>query len=124
VDDQEIYSIIGEDGFRQLTAAFYRRVPLDDILGPMYANEDLNGAEERLRDFLIFRFGGPSRYLESRGHPRLRMRHMPFVIDLEARNRWMETMNAAMAECQLPADINDVLRRFFDGTSTFMINQR
>jgi len=124
MDDQEIYSIIGEEGFRQLAAAFYRRVPQDDILGPMYENEDLIGAEERLREFLIFRFGGPARYLESRRHPRLRLRHVPFIIDLAARNRWMETMDAAMAEVRLPAEVHEVLRRFFDGTSTFMINQK
>ncbi len=67
VDDQEIYPLIGEDGFRRLVAAFYRQVPQDELLGPMYPRHDLAGAEERLREFLIFRFGGPQRYLETRG---------------------------------------------------------
>src|SRR5580658_6455967 len=58
----------------------YRQVPADDVLGPIYPAHDLPGAEQRLRDFLIFRFGGPATYLEQRGHPRLRMRHAPFSI--------------------------------------------
>ena len=123
VDDQEVYGLIGEDGFTQLIAAFYRRVAGDDILGPMYPKHDLAGAEERLREFLVFRFGGPATYLEKRGHPRLRMRHGPFAIDRAARNRWMELMEASMAEAALPAEAEQVLRAFFDSTATFMINR-
>jgi hemoglobin len=124
VEESEVYKAIGEDGFRRLIAAFYRRVPQDDILGPMYAREDLAGAEERLRDFLIFRFGGPPRYLDLRGHPRLRMRHVRFAIGEAARNRWMELMNQALGEAELPADAVEVLRPFLEGTATFLINQQ
>jgi hemoglobin len=123
MDDQELYSIIGEDGFTRLVAAFYRRVPTDDILGPMYPKHDLAGAEERLREFLIYRFGGPAHYIERRGHPRLRMRHAPFVIDQTARNRWMQLMEAAMDEVALPPEAHALLREFFDGVATFMINR-
>lgn len=123
MDDQEIYGIIGEDGFRRLTAAFYRQVPKDDILGRMYPADDLEGAEERLREFLIFRFGGPQTYLEKRGHPRLRMRHAPFPIGVEARNRWMELMTNALMETQLPGDVNATLWEFFNGVATFMMNR-
>lgn len=56
-----IYSMIGEEGFARLVAAFYRQVPNDDLLGPLYPEHDRKGAEQRLRDFLIFRFGGPQR---------------------------------------------------------------
>ena len=70
--DTQLYGLIGEDGFRRLVAAFYRRVPGDDILGPMYPESDMAGAEERLRGFLIQRFGGPDDYSQRRGHPRLR----------------------------------------------------
>ena len=124
MEESEVYKAIGEDGFRRLIAAFYRRVPQDDILGPMYAREDLAGAEERLRDFLIFRFGGPPRYLDLRGHPRLRMRHVRFAIGEAARNRWMELMNQALGEAELPADAVEVLRPFLEGTATFLINQQ
>ena len=84
IDDQEIYSRIGEEGFTRLIAAFYRQVPGDDILAAMYPSQDLAGAQQRLRDFLIGRFGGPQRYIEQRGHPRLRMRHMPFAVNTAA----------------------------------------
>jgi hemoglobin len=104
-------------------AAFYRRVPDDDVLGPMYPPEDLHGAEERLRDFLIYRFGGPQRYLEQRGHPRLRARHGRFAIDARARDRWMELMTAALAESRLPADVENVMKTFLDGIATFLMNR-
>src|SRR5215510_7192250 len=90
-----MYSIIGEDGFTRLVAAFYRRIPFDAILGPLYPKDDLSGAEQRLRDFLIGRFGGPQRYIEQRGHPRLRMRHAHFPINQSARQRWLALMDAA-----------------------------
>jgi hemoglobin len=121
--DKDVYAAIGEDGFRRLVAAFYRQVPDDDILGPMYPKEDMAGAEDRLGDFLIFRFGGPQHYIDRRGHPRLRMRHGPFAIDQSARNRWMELMDRALQETQLPADADATLRRFFESTATFMMNR-
>jgi hemoglobin len=121
VDD--IYSRIGEEGFTRLVRAFYARVPADDVLGPMYPPEDLGGAEERLRDFLIGRFGGPQRYIEQRGHPRLRMRHMPFAIGEAARNRWVANMDLALDEAALPADVTMSLREFFRSTATFLKNR-
>ncbi len=120
--DTQIFSLIGEEGFTRLVAAFYKRVPTDDILGPMYEKQDLEGAELRLRGFLIQRFGGPSTYSEKRGHPRLRMRHAPFKVDLSARNRWLQLMNAALDEVQLPKMVDELLRPFFVSTANFMIN--
>lgn len=123
MDELEIYDRIGEDGFVRLVRAFYSQVPGDDILGKMYPPHDLAGAEERLRDFLIGRFGGPQRYIEQRGHPRLRARHAPFAIDLDARNRWVELMTRALDDAQLPREVDEVLRSFFKSTATFMINR-
>lgn len=123
IDDQEVYQLIGEDGFTRLVAGFYRRIPEDDILGPMYPPEDLAGAEKRLRDFLIFRFGGPMRYIEERGHPRLRMRHAPFAVNLAARERWLTIMNHAFAEANLPPEAEEVLRPFFENVATAMMNR-
>ena len=123
MDDAKIYAIIGEDGFERLVRLFYRQVPTDDILGPMYPTHDLAGAEQRLRDFLVGRFGGPERYIEQRGHPRLRMRHAPFPIDRGARDRWMELMGHALDEAQLPPDITEFLREFFAGVATMMMNR-
>jgi hemoglobin len=123
IDDLSVFSQIGEDGFARLVRAFYAQVPADDILGPMYPAEDLAGAEARLRDFLVGRFGGPPRYIEARGHPRLRARHMPFAIDQRARDRWIELMTRALDETRLPPESDAVLRAFFGDTATFMINR-
>jgi len=123
MQETEIFTIIGEEGFARLVGAFYRQVPQDDILGKMYPAHDLAAAEQRLRDFLIYRFGGPQRYIEERGHPRLRARHLPFRIDQAARDRWMQLMNNAFAEAALPTDVEQFLRAFFEQMSTFMINQ-
>ncbi len=124
MEEQDIYSVIGDEGFTRLVAAFYRRIPHDDILGPMYAeDDDLPGAEQRLRDFLIYRFGGPPRYIEERGHPRLRMRHVRFPVGQAARDRWMELMSAALDEAAFPTEIDAQLRAFFDSTATFLMNR-
>ena len=100
-----------------------RRCRRDTILGPMYPADDLPGAEERLRDFLVGRFGGPQRYIEQRGHPRLRMRHMPFAIDRAARDRWVELMDRALDEAALDPGRAQLLREFLHGMATFMINR-
>lgn len=121
---EAVYELIGEEGFARLIAAFYRQIPDDELLGPMYPTDDLAGAEKRLRDFLIFRFGGPERYVAERGHPRLRMRHAPFQITQVARDRWMQLMNNALAEVQLPPEAEKILRDFFEDGATFMINAR
>ena len=122
ISEGEIYGQIGEDGFARLVAAFYRHVPGDEILGPMYPAEDLPGAEERLKEFLVGRFGGPQRYIEQRGHPRLRMRHMPFKLDQRARDRWVSLMDRALEEARLPKESNDLLCAFFHHMATFLMN--
>jgi hemoglobin len=123
VEDNEVYNAIGEEGFQRLVSAFYKQVPQDDILGPMYPKDDMRGAEQRLRDFLIFRFGGPQRYIEERGHPRLRMRHAPFAVNQLARDRWVQLMDRAFAEANLQPEAEATLRRFFESTATFMMNR-
>ena len=122
ISDGDIYKQIGEDGFERLVAAFYKQVPGDDILGAMYPKEDLPGAEERLKEFLVGRFGGPPRYMEQRGHPRLRMRHMPFKLDQRARDRWVQLMDKALDEAKLPKESEDFLRGFFHHMATFLMN--
>jgi len=122
--EDRVYEVIGEDGFRRLVAAFYRQIPGDDILGPMYPAHDIPGAEERLRQFLIFRFGGPPEYIEKRGHPRLRMRHAPFAVDGRARDRWMQLMENAFSEAALPTEAEEILRPFFQHVATFLINRQ
>jgi len=123
LEETDIYAVVGEDGFHRLIAAFYRQVPTDDILGPMYPPGDLAGAEERLRDFLVGRFGGPLRYIERRGHPQLRRRHLPFAVTTGARERWMRLMTQALEEVGFPSDVDRLLREFFHGVSAMMINR-
>lgn len=118
----DVYGAIGEAGFTRLVAAFYAQVPGDDILGPMYPHGDLAASEERLRDFLVFRFGGPVRYAERRGHPRLRARHAPFRIDGAARERWVTLMDRALDQAALAPEADALLRAFFHDTATFLIN--
>jgi hemoglobin len=123
VEEHEVYPAIGEEGFGRLVAAFYRQVPLDSVLAPLYPAGDLEGAEERLRDFLIFRFGGPPTYVEQRGHPRLRMRHTPFAIGTAARDHWLLLMNRALEEAKLPEEAQQILRTFFASTAAFLMNR-
>ena len=123
MEEQHIYSAIGQAGFERLTDAFYRQVPSDEILGPMYPANDLDGAKQRLRDFLIGRFGGPQTYIEQRGHPRLRIRHAPFAIGQAARDRWLQLMNRAIEEAAFPEEPRKILQSFFESTTTFLQNR-
>jgi hemoglobin len=123
MEEKDVYSAIGGEAFERLIAAFYRQVSGDDVLGPMYRHSDFAGAEKRLRDFLIFRFGGPERYIEERGHPRLRMRHAPFEVTPAARARWMQLMENALAETEMAEQAKQILRAYFESTATAMINR-
>lgn len=118
-----IYDLLGPEVLGAIVAGFYRRVPGDPVLAPLYPKHDLAGAEQRLRSFLIYRFGGPPEYLRDRGHPRLRMRHMPFAVDQRARDRWMELMMASVDEQPTAAPHRAYLERFLGDIATFLINQ-
>ena len=109
-----------EQAVADLVAAFYRRVKTDEVIGPMYPEDDWEGAEQRLRDFLIYRFGGSDRYIQERGHPRLGMRHAPFQIGLEARDRWLELMDASMKETDVPGSVALNLKTFFQQVANFL----
>jgi hemoglobin len=119
----KLYSILGEEALARIVAAFYRRVPENPILAPMYPEQDFAGAEERLRAFLIYRLGGPDVYLLRRGHPRLRMRHAPFVIDKAARDAWVSCMGEALDEVELPDEPREALRGFLGDVATFLMNR-
>ena len=118
-----VFEQLGEEGIARIVAGFYRRVRTDDILAPMYPEDDWDGAEQRLRDFLIFRFGGPQRYIEERGHPRLRMRHLPFKIGIPERDRWLQLMKESMDECQTPSPACEEMSALFMQVADFMRNQ-
>ena len=118
-----VFDAVGEAGLRRLVGAFYRRVPGDDILGPMYPADDLAEAERRLGDFLIYRFGGPDTYICERGNPQLRMRHIQFSITPAARDRWVLLMDAALDETGLPFEATAVVKPFLHEAATFLINR-
>jgi len=118
-----LYYDLGEERLRSLVAAFYRRVRSDDLIGPMYPADDWGGSEKRLADFLVYRFGGPQTYLEERGHPRLRGRHMPFSIGLAERDRWLDLMGASMREVEIPLELVPVISAFFAQIADFMRNR-
>lgn len=90
-------SVGGAETFRTIVARFYDQVRDDEILRPLYPEEDLTGAEDRLRMFLEQYWGGPRTYSEQRGHPRLRMRHAPFRIGFLERDAWLRCMHTAVA---------------------------
>lgn len=123
MDEAVIYTILGEQGFTKMVAAFYKRIKTDDLIKPMYPEEDMAGSEERLRDFLLFRFGGDPRYQAKRGHPRLRQRHVPFAIGEPEVERWLKLMNEAMVETKVPESIQIELRTFFTMVAHNMKNQ-
>lgn len=119
----KLYGQVGEEKLREMVSAFYRRVKADDLLGPMYPGDDWEGAEKRLADFIVYRFGGPQTYIEERGHPRLRGRHMPFAIGEAERDRWMKLMTEAMAETQVSAEPAEVITAFFGQVADMMRNR-
>lgn len=123
MNEAVIYATLGEEGFTRLTAAFYRRMGQDELVGSMYPEDDWDGAEERLRDFLLFRFGADQRYLVKRGHPRLRARHLPFRIGLAERDRWLALMGEAAAEVIVDEGIRETLMAFFAQVADFMRNR-
>lgn len=118
----DIHAQIGESKIRAMIAAFYRRVRADDLIGPMYPADDWQGAEKRLADFLIYRFGGSQQYLAERGHPRLRARHFPFAIGAAERDRWLHLMGQAIAEVEIPKTVQPTLTSFFSEVATAMQN--
>jgi len=99
----------GEDTFRLLVKRFYSAVAGDPLLRALYPEDDLGPAEERLALFLIQYWGGPATYSETRGHPRLRLRHAPFSIGTAERDRWLEHMRNALESLDLPEDVGEPL---------------
>jgi hemoglobin len=112
----------GSATFAKLVHAFYRGVAGDPVLKPMYPEEDLGPAEERLRMFLEQYWGGPGTYSEQRGHPRLRMRHAPFKVNPEARDRWLAHMRAAVDELRLPPLQDATLWAYLERAAHAMVN--
>jgi len=112
----------GHETFAKLVDIFYEGVAQDEVLKPMYPEEDLGPATERLTMFLEQYWGGPSTYSERRGHPRLRMRHVPFHVNPDARDRWLKHMRTAVDALDL-APIHEVaLWDYLERAAHAMVN--
>jgi hemoglobin len=120
---QTFYEEIGGfETFRRIVAKFYEGVAGDEVLRPLYPDEDLGPAEERFLLFLVQYWGGPTTYSEQRGHPRLRMRHAPFPVDQQARDRWLTHFRAALDDVQLTPEQDAQFWAYVTHAATFMIN--
>lgn len=113
----------GEQTFRRLVHRFYQGVAGDPILRPLYPEQDLSGAEQRLCMFLVQYWGGPRTYSDQRGHPRLRMRHAPFAVTPAARDAWLRHMREAMDELELPEPYEHLLWDYLVNAAYSMVNQ-
>jgi hemoglobin len=109
-----VYEAVGgEATFTTLVEVFYAGVAADPVLRAVYPEDDLGPATERLRLFLIQYWGGPSTYSEQRGHPRLRMRHVPFAVNEAARDSWLRHMRHALDALELPPAYDQTMWRYF-----------
>ena len=113
----------GHQTFENLVSHFYALVAIDPILRPMYPDNDLHGAGERLMMFLEQYWGGPTTYSEKRGHPRLRMRHAGFHIDSAARDAWLRCMKSAVDEIECAAELKAELWGYMLEAAQFLVNQ-
>lgn len=124
LDLRTVYDLVGGmPAFEALVDRFYAGVRDDEVLSAMYPEADLAGAKRRLAMFLAQYWGGPSTYSDERGHPRLRMRHFPFAIDADARDRWLACMDAALDASGFPSPVDAAMREYFDRAATHMINR-
>jgi hemoglobin len=113
-DGMTLYEAVGgQSFFERLVEAFYEGVMADPVLGPLYPPDDIAGARHRLTLFLAQYWGGPHTYMEERGHPMLRMRHMPFRIGAAERDHWLLHMAAAVERCTEPGETRDTLMGYF-----------
>nr|WP_312719078.1 globin [Mobilicoccus sp.] len=112
----------GHETFSQIVREFYRGVAGDPDLRALYPEEDLGPAEDRLRMFLEQYWGGPTTYGEQRGHPRLRMRHVPFAVTPTQRDRWLRHMLAAVDTVELAPPEDAALRDYLVRAADMLVN--
>jgi len=112
----------GHATFDRLVRRFYEGVAADPVLKPMYPEDDMEGAIWRLTAFLEQYWGGPGTYSQQRGHPRLRMRHNPFHVNPDARDRWLGHMRVAVDDLQLPPLHEAALWDYLERAAFAMVN--
>lgn len=125
--EHTLYEAVGgEEFFHRLVEGFYSQVKQDDIIGPMYPDDDWEGAQNRLRWFLAQYWGGPRSYQEQRGNPMLRRRHFPFAIGEAEAERWLQLMGASMeqfSDDELPPPYRAEMWNHMQRVAYMMINQ-
>lgn len=122
-DTTNYYELFGgEPFFADLVSQFYARVATNEILRPMYPDEDMAGAAHRLQTFLAQYWGGPTTYQEERGHPRLRMRHAGFKIGPAAKQAWLDCMRAAVVGMEMDEATEAKLWRYLEGAAEHLLN--
>ena len=120
---QTFYDAVGgAPAFRAIVVRFFAQVREDEVLREVYPLDDLDGAERRLRLFLVQYWGGPTTYSDERGHPRLRMRHAPFRIGARERDAWLAAMRVAVDEAGLQDEHRDQLWSYLESTAAHMVN--
>ncbi|MBZ0302121.1 MAG: globin [Anaerolineae bacterium] len=121
-EPQTVYEMIGGDEtFQALVDVFYAKVEADERLRSLFP-QDLEPGKRWQFLFLTQFFGGPARYAEARGHPRLRMRHGPFPIDMQARDQWLHHMLVAIDEVGIAEPARSIMRDYFERGSAAMVN--
>ncbi|MGA8046603.1 MAG: globin [Dermatophilaceae bacterium] len=123
MSEQSFYEQVGgAPTFEKLVHEFYRGVAGDEALRSLYPEDDLAPAERRLRMFLEQYFGGPKTYSDERGHPRLRMRHAPYPVTLDMRDRWLRHMVEAVDRVELPAAHREAMLDYFLRAAHMLVN--
>ena len=112
----------GHETFARLVHRFYQGVAADPPLRALYPDADLAAAEQRLLMFLEQYWGGPTTYSDQRGHPRLRMRHAPYAVTPDQRDRWLEHMRIAVDELGLDQPLHDQLWDYLERAAYAMVN--
>jgi hemoglobin len=120
--DFEVFG--GKEFFASLVKDFYQEIITDPILKPMYPEDDIDGAIERLTLFLMQYWGGPTTYSDQRGHPRLRMRHAQFPIDFAARDAWLKNMEIALGKQTISDENRTKLWSYLLMAADSMVNTR
>jgi hemoglobin len=123
---ETFYALVGEQFLAELVERFYEGVAGDAVLRPLYPNQDFTDAKARLCAFLVQYWGGPADYSATRGHPRLRMRHAPFVIGAAERDAWLAQMTAAVDDTVenhgYPPALAQIFHDYFGNAATHMLN--
>jgi hemoglobin len=121
--EQSLFDAVGGEAFFvKLVDGFYAGIETDEVLRPMYVDQDLTESRRHLTLFLQQYWGGPSIYQAERGHPRLRMRHMPFVIDDDARDRWIYHMHASLSQIEIDDALRDQLWTYLVSAAHSLVN--